>query len=1191
MKTLLTVAAIFSACCSFASPGDMYLLNASSDPMTFPVRISEKLLIKTDLPSSFTQKDGSVVTVEKMDGHTFIHGAPAPFSALPVSTDRASKASLMPVNTTEIGIEIDTDAGKVIFQPQGRLSLESRGKIVSLAVPANDINVTHHGALSVILTALSKSGSVHYIVYHNGAVQVEGLKTLRSIDPDQVFLYRQARRKEIGIALATQGNDLTYPEDWWGIFATPSEPLIAVFPMYDSICKGQDGLFELKNEGSYIIAPVSSIADIWTKRIQTHASCLLVENEQGSFTGSVFMNDETSFSVEVMDRNNNSLPDTQGDIWKTGSSGQKALVMAFSKSPENDAGTRLSVFKMDANASVDSAQLEEVPARAQAGDTAGLAALGAMDKKQSSDNLIQDNLNKIKAEFFIEDWNRDGILFRGSLFAGGFLASDRFSKNASDWSKAWDLDGNGFCDVFENIVTDFYFNFLHQVVSVFGIHLDPNTAGASLKKGWGYEYQHYSSQFKKTCNPGRFYEGAAQGFEEHFFVDIKPGEFTDTFSNGAAFFYYANGGGDVNRMTMGRLDGSDRLRDWDIELNPDPANEEIVDWVVKTWKDPWGHELKLNTISVPDKWDGSLADESQYLQGWYDMATNRYETKALQATFSPPGSVNGSSEGMYGGHLTTQERIEIDEDGATYELYYSPLMGGLHLKGADFGTYAIPSKTPDFFLDIYRYHHREAHLGDYRFPGTQPGIRWEQREAKRLEGPVFLTYFDQNKDGYFDTYLYDQDNDGMYEKRLSYSENEHYLTFTHGDMTAVWPQTLKFEEAFYLPENYDSIGELYRKGTHIPPMVIASSIGSAGIPMTTQVDPFFKEIIPKFFFSFGSEWESRVAANATHDSPLRNPWTDFNPEGLSRLGTMFTLNGMAQTTLHGEWSSSSLADIDVLVVSELAMTPSSAEISALKDWVSAGGTVLFACQADEVQRMRFNAVGKELGFSFEEELVDKQAPIYRWASLGPINNPKTRAAIHRRPAPWNEITNFAAPQTRDLLDGLKYASFVGYPLTATSSEFVPALTYGDHVLLAQADIGDGHILVSGAELFNNRYIWHHEFFEDGVDNDVLVERIIESVCNEQPVLRIRALDVTPERSMIEFSGKGGNLFFSRRYDPRATDLGRIGVSIDLPPQYDLGPVQLNGRQVPREEAGVLHLIEVPPGQHSVEIDYITKPQE
>lgn len=270
------------------------------------------------------------------------------------------------------------------------------------------------------------------------------------------------------------------------------------------------------------------------------------------------------------------------------------------------------------------------------------------------------------------------------------------------------------------------------------------------------------------------------------------------------------------------------------------------------------------------------------------------------------------------------------------------------------------------------------------------------------------------------------------------------------------------------------------------------------------------------------------------------------------------------------------------------MTPSSKEIKALKQWVSNGGTVLFACPADEIQRMRFETVGNELGFSFSKEIVDKQAPIYRWASLGPINNPTTRAAIHRRPAPWNEIKHFSAPQHPDLLKNIEYASFVGYPLESTSSGFAPILKYEDHILLAQAKLGNGRILAGGAEIFNNRYIWHHEFFEDNVDTKILVERLIDVLCKDEPVLQVTTLDVTPERSLIEFFGKGGNLFFSRRYDPRATDLGRIGVSIDLPPQYDLGPVMIDGNETEREDAGVLHLIQVPPGKHTVEIKYITK---
>src|SRR5690606_14425881 len=159
---------------------------------------------------------------------------------------------------------------------------------------------------------------------------------------------------------------------------------------------------------------------------------------------------------------------------------------------------------------------------------------------------------------------------------------------------------------------------------------------------------------------------------------------------------------------------------------------------------------------------------------------------------------SGASEGMYGGALSTSERIEYDPTGASFTLYYSPLMGGLHLKGAKVGSYAIPSGTPDFWLDINRYYHREAHTGTERFVGTEPSVGWLRgSESRRMEGPVFLSYHDRGGSGYFDTYLYDLDNDGVYERRLAYDAATSVVTLNDERFLTAWAQAMAFGEVKY----------------------------------------------------------------------------------------------------------------------------------------------------------------------------------------------------------------------------------------------------------------------------------------------------------------------------------------------------------------------------------------------------------
>ena len=990
-----------------------------------------------------------------------------------------------------------------------------------------------------------------------------------------------ASGQTFGVTRSAGGQTLRGPGAWaW--FAPPEDPAsrgmgVAVTPLAGTTLKIDGTTLRLdgRREIAAIACPSVEAAQRLRHRLHRPLVMSAAEGEQGVYVGSLRGGE---VAVRVADRDGDG-PEFEDDVWAAGRpGGDRWLIAAFSRA---NAMARAGYFSAETDQPLAVAIDERGGPKLDVG-RAALASVGAIDTANQDATAAGGDALAAKATLL--DADGDGVLLAGHLLEGGTLPSGVLAPAGRDRLRAWDLNADGRCDVFDYGHGKYLFNFTGAFHDLFALELDPASGGVSVRSQGGYDLQGFGSMFSKTSHASRFIDGAYRGFEEHFFVDVGPGE-VEGLPDGGNFFYYTIDAGDVNRMTMGRLEDRDALRAWAIELDPTPANPRQTFSHVERWQVPGG-ELALNSISVPASWDGAPLDARGMLRGWYDMAEGVYATSRLQATFAPQGSPMGASEGMYGGSLTTQERIEIDDDGGTYVLYFSPLMGDLHLKGADFGSYAVPSQTPDFFLDINRYYHREAHEGPAKYVGAEPAIRFRQREAKRLEGPVYLTYADRNGDGYFDTYLYDQDNDGLYERRLQHDPSAKTLRLTDGDRTAVWPEAVEHDEVEYLPENYAEVGALYRRGAGAAPRVVTTTLGSSGTPMNVETDPVYRESIPTFFATFGPSWTPVVACDAAHAAEGRYRWTDFGPSGLSRVGSMFVEAGFRQATVHDPWSSGSLEGVDVLVVADLDRTPTDESLAALEQWVRDGGIVIFSTPQGPANRLRQNALGERLGYSLDAEGLQRRTTLFRWASLGPINDPTTRAAEHRRPGPWNRVERFDDPQGLGLLEGLDFLSFVAFPLE-TGDDFVPLLTYDGRTLMASRSLGDGRVVVSGADWWTNRYIWHHESYEAGTDNDRLLQRLVEWVATLRPGLAVSSLEVGDDFRRLEVEGRGGTVWLARRYAPTATGLARIGNEIDVPPRT-ARRLLVNGEAIDARRDGVLYRLELPAGRHRVELLYPTE---
>ena len=128
------------------------------------------------------------------------------------------------------------------------------------------------------------------------------------------------------------------------------------------------------------------------------------------------------------------------------------------------------------------------------------------------------------------------------------------------------------------------------------------------------------------------------------------------------------------------------------------------------------------------------------------------------------------------------DRIEIVEDAIQVEeSYHSPVTGWRHVRGASHG----------FVHGLGKFH-----SGAGLFLETNPSFTdWHyfgDDDVLRAGLRSHLCYFDADEDGYFDTYLLDEDNDGIYEKSVFYDAESQTLRLNQDGLSAVVRKGLEF---------------------------------------------------------------------------------------------------------------------------------------------------------------------------------------------------------------------------------------------------------------------------------------------------------------------------------------------------------------------------------------------------------------
>lgn len=788
----------------------------------------------------------------------------------------------------------------------------------------------------------------------------------------------------------------------------------------------------------------------------------------------------------------------------------------------------------------------------------------------------------VQPDLVFESYVPWGRFLQGSLLTGGALLS-----SSVNGYQGLTLDDDGDVDVYVYPGDTNLFDMLDNMPGFWGITAgEPGTLSFSINGGYTTEIGRYNWMFRKTYLEGRQYQGAGRGFEEHLLYRIKSTD--DEEVGGPAIFFFKTTNDKIDRLSMGAFgEGDDAYMAWNIELDPlETTDDQEPAYRICEYRSITGKVVRFTSCVYPQTWDGKALpfrmiddktlDFTPYTP-WYSTAKeNMWDLKGLHMAMWSEGGFYHSTEGMYGGSLSSGMRIERDNDGATFVLYYSDLMGGLHLKGADYGYQGFDASFPTYHPGIREvlYHHEAVDMPDRFFGGREVGD-WE---GARMEGPLYLGYLDNNDDGYMDTYLYDADNNGMIDRAVYYNEQDQLVRMADGDRTTVWPYADERIEVDYLIDNYNRIEQLYLDGANLPPLVVRASLADSGLPIVLSRRrtgnshvPAVSEQRPKRFFIFEPEWLNTITLDLAHGGQCTSGYRQFDDHGFSGLALHATALGLKGTHNTGTLSLKTLEHVDVLVLPQPLQPMTSDEFDACMQWVRAGG-VLFVVPTDdnEPSRIIMEGLGKALGsMTLSDNPLHARSSIYKYGLHGGDWTDTTAAIEEKRvPSPLQDISHYSAADPT-LLEGLQYITCVGYPLQCEDL-WQPVLSYDGKTMIAEMSMGDGRIVFSGMNIFANRYINHIQYIEPESNNPELLQRLLAYSIRDVPMLATS--DYTGRHNQprwgLTVTGKGGR--------------------IKIPQSYYDRDITVNNKPAAVRHEGLFDIVSLPAGTSTLHITETTR---
>jgi hypothetical protein len=787
------------------------------------------------------------------------------------------------------------------------------------------------------------------------------------------------------------------------------------------------------------------------------------------------------------------------------------------------------------------------------------SARGVVEARLPGTNSLAEPMD-IQPEMTLTDWSGTGRFIQGDLMRGGCVASAGVFGCG-----ALDLDADGDGDVYIHSIREmtepptaiggYKFDMTDQMHGYFLLHApQPGRINRSKWSGYTEHIGPYTWMFSKSLESGRFYKNAGRGFEEHILYRIKRDD--ESPLEGTAAFFFKTTGDKIDRLAMGAFGAGDSMyMGWNIELDPlEASQDQPAAYRICEYRDPYGNRVRFTSPVYPEQWDGGPLPLKQQgdrgidfspFAGWYRVAKeNLFDLYGVKAVFCPQGTYYISSEGMYGGALTTGQRMEMDIDASnTFRLYYSDLMGDLHLLGAEYGYQGFAKGHP-----INRHKTRSDEL--YHRESLEPRSRWfagreeYQLEGCRIEGPMYMAYYDLSRDGYMDTYLYDADNDGLMERVLSYDGEAGLVTLHQDDTVAAWSYRDEPTTVDYLPENYNRIEALSLAGATSLPMVISTELSSSGLPIRWVVRraneghdrasfPAMAEERPEFCVIAGPSWQHMIAIDLAHGTMTPTGWTDFTEYGFSGLSLQAAGLGLTCRTSTQRWSAQSLADVDVLIIADAFVMPDRREMAALRDWIESGGILMVVPGAGgEASRLAINGIVEPFGAALTDTHISARSSIFKYGlNSGDWNDTTAPIEETRSPSFDQQIEHFTSSRT-GLLDGLELVTCVGYAMDIGDA-WESVLQYDGQTVVARRRLGEGWLFVSSMDLFANRYLNHMQHPQPLADNPQMVRRLMACAVEDLPLVSIGRMSSEDGGAVRRFviSGRGGEIRMPSMFQP------------------------------------------------------------
>lgn len=461
------------------------------------------------------------------------------------------------------------------------------------------------------------------------------------------------------------------------------------------------------------------------------------------------------------------------------------------------------------------------------------------------------------------------------------------------------------------------------------------------------------------------------------------------------------------------------------------------------FQDPHGNELRVLAKYIPEGWKGkqlTVFDEKgrhrDWVKAWYwDMKQNWDRIVCLwrDADSNPESSQGWQPQGCL--------RYDCSLGGRpyTFGFYHDPVTGCLHFQGSDFGTRR--TRVNKDFMKLYDLCWWE---------GFDNSWSCLPRDCDLTRGysPSFEVYFDQDRDGFFDTYLQDAENDGRYEKRLWYDRSKKEMTACLGDRFWTSPCELPAPKTSLDLEDYKAMCDLFTQAKSSFSKRLLDTIkgGEKGLQAPEGMS-----------FRSAEGAQPVILFDIAHLQ--KDPLADHFPEGYSRLGTAFSRYRVHVRALDKPFSGQSLAGANLLVICgmDFERLPSDEEIQAFDVFLRAGGmAVVNYPEFGDVRAVILNAMLEPYAIALVRDQIS-------------YNETNDRHIIFPKAYDRNRFltgkTEWLPPAIRKLyLEGSRISTGPGCEALLAQDE---------KTILAHAKVGKGSLYVFGVPLLNNRFTAHN----------------------------------------------------------------------------------------------------------------------